>query len=266
MEEYFLDKFKPNIYLHSDETIQPMSFDDYIKKSELLINGINILKKGDVKLPLQEHINKENYKCLNFIGESKFPNQNDINNIPLYGKVNILNDKYIDIIYMLFFPINTGYNICCNIIGYHSADLECIILRINKRFELIENIYLSAHGEIECQNYNYKNISYEKNSIRITPIIYCALGSHALYPKPKTYIRIGGFANDKTNKGILWKTNNIINLNNRQDILSFKGNLGIDTNKEPSVSDFNRDYLIKENNFKKKNISFFQRFFLCCYK
>lgn len=267
MEEYFLNKFKPDIFLHSDETIQPMSFDNYIKNSELLINGIRILKQGEVKLPLSENLNKEDYKCLNFIGETKLPNQNDMNNIPLYGKVNKIDDKYIDIIYMLFFPINPGYNICCKNVAYHSADLECIILRINTKFELINNVYLSAHGEIECQNYDYKDIEYRDiNTARITPVVYCALGSHAIYPKPKTYIRIGGFTNDETNKGILWKTNNIINIDNRQDILSFKGNLGIDSDKEPSVDDFNRDYLIKENNFKKKNINSWKRMFLCCYK
>jgi len=266
MNDYYLNKFKPSIYLHTEETIEPMSFDDYIKNSELLINGIKTINKGKIKLPLPENLNKQNFKCLNFLGESKLPDQNNINNIPLYGKVNEIDDKYIDIIYMLFFPINTGYNICCNNFGFHSADLECIILRINKRFELINNIYLSAHGDLECQNFNYKNIYYtNNNTLRISPLIFCALGSHALYPKSKTYIRILGFANDKTNKGILWSPKNIINIDSRNDILSYIGNLGLDKNKEPSVSDFNRDYL-KKNNFDKKNINCLKRIFLCCYK
>ena len=242
-----------------------MSFENYIENCELLINGILILKKNEIKLSFNNNLNNQNCKYLNFLGVSKIPNQDEINNIPLYGKVNIINKNYVDIIYMLFFPINTGYNICCNNIGYHSADLECIILRVNINNELIENIYLSAHGDIECQNYNYKELKYCKNKERITPIIYCALGSHALYPKKNIYFRIGGFANDKTNKGLYWYTNNVVNLDKRPDILSFKGNLGIDNNKEPSVGDFNREYLNQEKNFKKKNISKFKRFFLCCF-
>ena len=59
----------------------------------------------------------------------------------------------------------------------------------------------------------------------------------------KTYFRIIGFANDNTNKGLYWYTNNIDNLDERPDILSFKDNLGLDNNRKPSVGDFNRKYL-----------------------
>ena len=48
---------------------------------------------------------------------------------------------------------------------------------------IIENIYLSIHGELECQNYNYNDIKYYKNKERIISLIYCSLASYALYPK-----------------------------------------------------------------------------------
>lgn len=266
MNEYYLKKFTPYIYLHKDEKIQPMSFENYIENCELLINGVVVLKKNEIKLPLNNNLNQQSNKYLNFKGEHKIPNKNEINNIPLYGKVNKIDKNYIDIIYMLFFPINTGYNICNINIGYHCADLECIILRVNTNNELIENVYLSAHRDIECQNYNYKKIKYFLNKERINPIIYCSLGSHTLYPSENTYFRICGFVNDNTNEGICWHSNNIINLDERKDILSFNGKLGIDLNNEPSVSDFNRKYLTQKNNFKKKNISKIKKFFLCCFQ
>lgn len=188
-EQYYLDKYKPILYLHYKESISPISWEDYLK------NSISI----------------ENDR-INFIGKSIVPDKKNINDIPFYGKVNFNdNDYFIDLVYIFLYPINKGYKIAFwNDIGYHTGDIEHIIIRINKYTEKIIKVFFSAHSKEHTIHY-LKDLSLcnHCNTLKV----YVALNSHANYVKPKTYFRIFGFANDKTsNKGIYWHPTQVINI------------------------------------------------------
>lgn len=235
--------YRPILYLHPDEEVEPMDFDKYINNCELYNNKELIIKKSIISLPLIHTYNNYSNKQLKFIGIYNKPNKNTINNIPIYGKV-IRKEEYIDIVYMFFYPHNRGYKICCCYnAGEHQADLEYIITRVNKSNNLIDKIFFSSHSN-ENQIYDYNNINFTLD--RINPIIYVAKNSHANYNKPKTYYRIFGFANDITTDEnmIIWAPKKIINLDEREDILSYDGKLGFN-----SVDSFNRREFLYSDSF-----------------
>jgi hypothetical protein len=108
--------------------------------------------------------------------------------------------------------------------GEHQADIENVRIRINKEGTKITNMYFSAHGGDQCRWAHYDNIEWYEYGVR--PIVYVAKGSHANYPNSGTWWRIFGFANDKTEKGIKWCPDNLVNLEDRSDLVNFNGPLG----------------------------------------
>lgn len=149
---------------------------------------------------------------------------------------------------MFFYPYNKGYKIfgCCSA-GKHQADLEYVIVRVNKISNLIDKIFYSAHGD-EDQIYNYNDIDFVVE--RIIPIIYVSKNSHANYNKPGIYYRIFGLANDITTNQdmIVWKSNEILDLDKNKHILTYDGKLGFD-----AVDSFNRrNFLIDDMFLKSK--------------
>lgn len=239
-EQYYLDKYKPILYLHHKESISPISWEEYIQNS-------TILEKDRI----------------NYIGKVKKPNKNDINNIPYYGLVKSnTDDFFIDLVYVFLYPINKGYKIgFFEKIGYHTGDIEHIIIRINKYTEKIIKVFFSAHSK-EHTTYYLENLDMCNycNTLKV----YVSLDSHANYFKPKIYFRILGFANDKTSKkGIYWYPNKVINMNKMKKT-NYKS-IGLTNNNKFSVSGlFKRNFYFKEtqkcvlfkeilNLIKKKN-------------
>jgi hypothetical protein len=112
------------------------------------------------------------------------------------------NQTYIYLIYYLLF----GYN---GTLSPHEVDFEYVTYLVKiKDFKyshdkqameliepIIERVYPSSHGNGMWYSYN----QCEKENNRI--VMYSALGSHAFYPKAKTYRRFFGFGNDATSKG-----------------------------------------------------------------
>ncbi len=253
--EVLLKTYQPVFYLHNEEEVSPMSFENYLKDCELYNNNELLLEKNNVTLPLDLKFNDYYKKQLNYKGTYTLPNKDTINSIPIYGKV-IKQREHIDIIYMCFYPHNKGYKILgCFNAGEHQADLEYVIVRVNKISQLIDKIFYSSHGN-EDQIYDYNDIDFIKN--RITPIIYIAKNSHANYNKPNTYCRIFGLANDiTTNENmIVWKSEEIIDLDKHKHILTYDGKLGFD-----AVDSFNRRKFLIDDMFlnPKKNPS-------CCFR
>ena len=240
-------KYQPLVYLHDEEEVSPISFENYILECELYSNDKLLLEKNNVKIPLDNNINSYSHKQLNYIGKYTKPNRYTINYIPIYGKI-IKHLEYIDIVYMFFYPYNKGYKILgCFSAGEHQADLEYVIIRINKSSQLIDKIFYSAHGD-EDQVYSYTDIDFIVN--RKTPIVYVAKNSHANYNKPGTYCRIFGFANDVTTDEnmIVWKSENIVDLDEHTDLLSYDGKLGFD-----AVDSFNRRKILRDDMISGQN-------------
>jgi hypothetical protein len=298
-ETYLLHLYSPLIYFHKNEQTTPMDFQKYLLQCELYIkkqikrtNSRRIeyhdfpkkskkketllLLHNEIVLPLPDSINnidrESKYLKFNNVYESP-KNRGDLNDIPIYGRVDddIHNSKYILLTYYLFFPVNTGYRILGLFnAGYHTADVETIQLRVNRRTMLIDNIYLSAHGNLECQTYSHDDpeILYGIGEERKKIIVYSSKNSHALYPQNKKYYRIAGLCNDITGKDYLWNPDIVVNLKKDNGILNFNCYLGVkNTGREGSVNDFNsRRNVNVVYDGPTRRISPFRRLFLCFFK
>ena len=278
-----LYQFTPVLYLHPDELTSPMSIDSYINNCELCIGGkkkklqktpfnkpiiirkdkTTLISKSKVSLPLVNKYNIMPDKYFNYCGKYNLPNRILIDQIPIYGLIKEYKD-YIDIIYIFYYYYNNSYkwfNIYVG--GEHQADLENIRIRINKLTYEVQKIYFSAHSTGQGRWVESENIEWYNNIPNTHPIIYVAKGSHANYPKPGTWYRIFGFANDKTNKNnaIIWKPDNVINLDERDDLMSYHGDMG-----NNGVQDLNRNWINPPS--EKIHAKFFYRFFYplskCC--
>lgn len=230
----YLQQFKPRLYFHRKETIQPITWDNYIKNSKFITEDrISFDKKPEL-------INSEN-----------------INQIPFYGKV-VHNNFFTDLIYIFIYPINPGYKICGQKVGYHTADIEHIIIRINNITERIVKVFFSSHSK-EHQIWDAKDLLLDKNGC---VKVFVSLKSHANYRKPKTYIRILGLANDITeDKGIQWHAYKVIDIETIKPKQYFKS-IGMKSNNQYCVNGlFNRNFTF--NNFHK--INSFKRFFYPCF-
>ena len=265
-EDKLLNHFIPVLYIHPQELTSPMSIEDYIYNCELCIGGTKkkiqknifckptiirenkeiIIEKNEIKLPLQNKYNIIPNKYLNYCGKDYFPNPSIINLVPVYGIIKYYKD-YIDIIYIFNYYYNNPYKFFGIYVGgEHQADLEHIRIRItNDNFYnnnlpyKVNSIYYSAHSTDQGRWEKLKNIEWYNNIPNGQPVIYVAKGSHANYPKPGTWFRIFGFANDKTTKkkAIKWMPYTVINLNHNTDIMSYQGDMGND-----GVNSINRDW------------------------
>ena len=90
------------------------------------------------------------------------------------------------------------------------------------------------------------------------PHVYVARHSHANYPNPKTYYRIYFMANDKTSdKGILWKVNNIKLITNETNWNNYNGYMGA---PDHCPTPKNNPWWEHENGI---STNFFNRIFKC---
>lgn len=278
MENDLLNRFIPVLYLHPKELTSPISVDDYINNCELCVGGKKkriqnnpwkkpiivrenkniLLSKGKVKLPLPNRFRIIPKTYLDYQGKYNLPNKTNIDLIPIYGKVEYYQD-FIDIIYIFNYYYNNAYKwLGIYVGGEHQADIEHIRIRVSKINNIYEvsKIYFSAHSKDQGRWVKSKNIEWYNNIPNKRPIVYVAKGSHANYPSSGIWFRVFGFANDKTKKkgAIKWNPKNIINLNERDDLMTYNGDMG-----NNGVDDLNRNW----NNAPSQDIhpGFIYRFF-----
>lgn len=99
-------------------------------------------------------------------------------------------DQYIDLQYSVIFPWN-------GTLASHAFDHEYVIVRVNVTHSSIMAVYGSSHG----------NGQWEKvfSTHEGRPIVYSALGSHAMYMNTKLRKRMFNFGNDVlAEKGRMW--------------------------------------------------------------
>ena len=145
-----LQRFIPILYIHPDEKTSPMSVNNYISNCELCVGGTKkkiqknifckpviirknkniLIKKGEIRLPLQTRYNMIHDKYMDYCGRYDLPNRSMINLIPIYGLVEYYND-YIDILYIFNYYYNNSYKWCGIYVGgEHQADIEHIRVRV----------------------------------------------------------------------------------------------------------------------------------------
>jgi hypothetical protein len=105
--------------------------------------------------------------------------------------------------YVLFWTTNPGYKIFGRTVGYHEGDVERIVILHDKESDTPTWVYFGAHGKGQGIWREYNKCAFTNEGALI---VYVSPESHGLYPKPRTYLRIAGFANDTCDaKGELWR-------------------------------------------------------------
>lgn len=108
-------------------------------------------------------------------------------------------NKFIDIVFFLYFTYNGPFDVMGTHIGDHEADIEHVVLRFDAFTKKLLGMYFSSHND-EGQWVMKKDIKMIGNS----PVVYVAKLSHAMYHTEGTQWRAMGFANDKTDFGFAW--------------------------------------------------------------
>jgi hypothetical protein len=217
-----LNKYRPILYLHSQEDYFPSSIDFILENSFLQ-------KKDKTKLldkPLTSSILYDSYK-----GDSgkdteivlspsslKVGQKNELNSVPIYGIAKLINNK-IHLFYNFIYPYNGPKNVAgLRDVGAHFGDIEHITILLNADMTISELFY-AAHGSSEGRWLKPKDVTFEGDR----PIVYVAKYSHASYPKEGVVFRFFGFGNDYTNKGIKWDPQ-VIRLYEDTDTVNFNKN------------------------------------------
>lgn len=232
------EKFKPIVFLHSNEEVAPISLDDYFANSTVsVLEDIKhrwhpfkkeryIIKENVLEYPADMHMNGAD-TFLNYIEEIKSPRNVKLDNVPIYVKTESRRiehdedyvDYVLDIIYIFVFPFNSQYKFYgLYLTGSHQGDIEHIRVRlINNK---LDSVFYSAHGKREGKWYSYG----KKHFREYRPVVFLARGSHAAYPFAGTAVRIMGFANDKMDMGYLW--DGPLKIIDESKYLLYKGDLG----------------------------------------
>ncbi|EAW13808.1 uncharacterized protein ACLA_068350 [Aspergillus clavatus NRRL 1] len=107
-------------------------------------------------------------------------------------------DGIVDAFWFFFYSFNLG-NVVLNVrFGNHVGDWEHCLVRFHHGRP--KALFFSAHSAGEAYSYE----AVEKIGQR--PVIYSALGTHAMYATPGVhpYILPGGLLHDQTDRGPLW--------------------------------------------------------------
>lgn len=238
-----LYRFRPKVFIHPLEPISPISFDTYFYHSYLATckkikkhRSMNLYKpiryepvdeqilisKGKISLPISEteEWSKKRY-YLHYTEEIVSPSEQTLKNTPWYGLVYPTEkEKVIDLVYIFNFCSNSSYRLGKIYLGGdHLGDIEHIRVRVDLSIMRIVKIYYSAHG----WDQGAWRTSEEIEWIDYRPVVYIAKGSHAIYHKEGTWLRIFGCANDHTEKGLEWNPLEIVNLRTREDLMGYRG-------------------------------------------
>lgn len=217
-------RFRPVVYLHSDENYFPTTIETILENSKLYQDGKELESEGQVNqtnildlqdkygLPLKLNIDSRIWGGTALSGLAQ---------IPFYVKVYQTSSYYV-IQYIFNYPYNGPFRVCGKDIGEHQYDMEHITVYVNRLTEKINKIYFSAHGRRDGKMVLKKDIQFEDDR----PVIYSAKYSHACYWKAKTWWRLFCCANDHTNKGIKWDPNHIILLDSNTPWANFEGDIG----------------------------------------
>jgi hypothetical protein len=260
IESYLLaKKYIPTFVFHPDETTYPLSIQKLCE-----ISFLRDRKKPDTIVGVIESpddlffkYNNENYYL-----DIQTKNVAYNHETPLYCVISQnREEKYIDLKYILLYAYNPGYKMCGFFkIGNHQGDLEHVTVRLNYDNKEIERVFFSAHGSKEGSWIDCHDLQMIGHSV----VVYVSLYSHANYHTAKKVIRAGGIIciNDITSKqGINWTPLNVELINDHTPWNNFKGNISNHTTKVPKKHSW---YENEVDPSKHSNLSFWQRFFLCC--
>ena len=233
LQEY-IKKYSPVLYLHNDEIRYPIWISEYVMGPYTALNcGTQnydpcspgernpIVPKGQVTMQkvyqyyLDYKEGKRPYnlyfdidECVTFGSDPKL-NRSPSGSLTTPVYVVTYNDEQhgkIYIQYLFAFGFNEPYNIgpftgdTADFQDAHEFDLEHFTVELDARTKKLDRLYYSSHGTKEGFWMRPQEVEWDGTH----PVVYVARGSHAVYPRQGTYIRIFGVANDVTSKDVRW--------------------------------------------------------------
>lgn len=186
--------YKPLFVFSKEEQYYPCSVEFIISQSQLYKGDELIKNFGELTPEILSENGGDNLK----LHEDSYNGQ--ISVAPIYYFIRS-SDKFIDIVYFLYFAYNGPFNILGKKVGAHDTDLEHVVVRLDSLTQQVTSIYYSAHGS-EGKWVMKDDVKFVSTS----PIVYIAKYSHAMYPDEGYQWRCMGFANDKTDFGLSWTT------------------------------------------------------------
>lgn len=106
--------------------------------------------------------------------------------------------SYRALYYVLFYTDNPGYDVCCRKgDGYHTGDVERIVVLFDSDNKA-QWVFFGAHGRGQGKWVPFAKCSKAYDGVLR---VYVSPTSHAMYPKPKRYRRVFGFADDVIRTG-----------------------------------------------------------------
>lgn len=208
--DFVLKKFLPRVWLHSEEKYFPCTPEWYIQRSSMYIEEQQVVAKGQLTadtLPdISNRIGNQQLQYLETdvadqVGETdKVPSD-----IPFLVRWKEDDSYYLPSIVFIY-AYNGPYTVLGKEYGAHNFDSENVTLQINKSTLELEWMYFSAHAEPEGTWVKGSDLEYYNGR----PVVFSAKYSHASYWKAKTWWRICGLANDRTDYGQLWDPQNYV--------------------------------------------------------
>lgn len=237
-------KYCPIAYLHKEERALPMSALHYFGhenteivhqpdhrkskpgKKETLIPKGQVTPQALFTLSQERKFTGDTFAeidpCVTAGADPKNNTDSDGNlTTPAYVKVKEIDGK-LYITYIFFYGFNFPYQLKMplfriplppgQILNAHESDVEHITQEFIKEKGVwtLSRIFYAAHGSEEGLWLNTKDASKNPLHTKVTfesthPVVYIAKGGHGCYPEQGTYVRIFGFANDRTDKNsIRW--------------------------------------------------------------
>ena len=249
-----LKKYNPVFVFNTSEEYWPCSVEYVMENSQLYNDDKKILEEGQVTSNILAS-NIGNHLNINsrIYPGSPLDKIHLKHNIPLYCKVNT-NEQFIDLIYIVFFAYNGPFNVLGFNTGEHQADIEHVVIRLSAETKKPIAIFFSAHGIQDGVWVKYEQVQKYNHY----PVVYVAKFSHAMYPKASTWYRIFFLANDHTDDGVHWLSNNLVVLTEDNPVwVKYTGTWGID-----SVTNMSQQLWYTQQ--PTKSNTWFRRLFCCC--
>jgi hypothetical protein len=185
-------RFAPEFRLHPQEQWMPCSIEWYLHKCTLL-DGIRIVEYHVTQETLTQYKDQTNYQL--YFNPEYTNGQPYASQVPVYVGIT-KKGGFTYFQYCVLFAYNGPSKVChtCLEGGEHFTDIEHVTVKVNNATQKVDSVYFGAH---RSKDGVWKKADDMQFSNTGSPIVYVALGSHAMYPKPGNYYRIFGATHDE---------------------------------------------------------------------
>jgi len=202
-EMELLYRYRPILRLDSRERYFPSTFSQFLALSTLMIfhapptiildegevTGENTLeneveykklgKRLALRLPFEDHWRGDIHGRTSMLGDARLV-INEEGKSP-YAPRSWLPAAYWELRYIFLYPYNGAYRLFGMFdVGEHEGDIEHITVRVHNITGQIIEIFTSAHRDDEGQWFGASEFDLINGT---HPILYIAVGSHAVYPR-----------------------------------------------------------------------------------